>query len=94
VWVTGVERWTSAPMAHSGAPPRLLLRREEEERGGEAGDRMEWRVCGRGAASRPGGGVVGLLKITFTLSSQKQSCSKTKTLQLCFNKQDQIPNRI
>ena len=54
--VTGVERWTSAPMAHGGALPRLLLRRVEEERGGEVGDRMEWRVWGRGVASRPGGG--------------------------------------
>ena len=30
-----MERWTSAPMAHGGAPPQLLLLRgEEEERGG------------------------------------------------------------
>jgi len=34
------------------------------------------------------------LKITFTFFSQNKSCSKTKTLQLCFNKQGQIPNRI
>ena len=34
------------------------------------------------------------LKIIFTSFSLTQSCSKTKTLQLCFNKQDQIPNRI
>ena len=34
------------------------------------------------------------LKITFTFFSQKQGSPKTKPLQLCFNKQDQIPNRI
>jgi hypothetical protein len=33
-------------------------------------------------------------QIIFTIFTQKQSCSKIKTLQLCFNKQDQIPNRI
>jgi hypothetical protein len=33
-------------------------------------------------------------QIIFTIFTQKQSCSKTKTLPLCFNKQDQIPNRI
>ena len=33
-------------------------------------------------------------QVIFTIFTQKQSCSKTKTLPLCFNKQNQIPNRI
>ena len=34
------------------------------------------------------------LKIIFTFSSQNKSCSKAKTLQLCFRLHSQIPNRF
>jgi len=48
--VTGVERWASAPMAHGGAPPRLLLLAQGGRREGGAGDKVEWPG---GAGRRP-----------------------------------------
>jgi len=44
--VTGVGRWASAPMAHGGAPPRLLLLERGGRREGRAGDRVEWSGLG------------------------------------------------
>jgi len=60
--VTRVERWASAPMAHSRAPPRLLLLAWGGRREGGASDRVEGlgarvgvptrcRRAGRGASN-------------------------------------------